>query len=248
MGTSNSFSGAVLPARHLHRGSTSSFTSHGELSQPIPTIDSDQSLFDEHSPPYTNNSQAILPLGNVFPPSAVLSGDRLLSVVPITSSSLAPARVPLCQYQVQDPQAQQAPLPCMPALGDGQGSCGVLVPLPNVTHMKSMSVNLAGGDPRSTLVRMPLLAASAHAWVQAPVSSEMPPTTSALAQKLNLVTPLHTHTLAHSFPDVTTHDTLPRLRKVSLKIAPLSTHTIMRPLMEALFSAAATTSTARLQQ
>ena len=239
---SSSFSGAALPALHLHRGRTSSFASHGELPQTMPTIDSDQSLFDEPPPPYTNNSQTIHPLGNVFPPSAVLSGDRLLSVGPITSTPLAP--VPLRHsslYQVlkhespaspltgtlqsrvsslahalepQDPQAQQAPLPCTPALGGRQGSYGILAPLPNESQMTSTSVNLAG-DPRSTLVRVPHLAASAPAQAQAlGVSSEMPPTMSAPAQKLNLVT----HTLAHSFPEVATHDydTLPRLRKVCL--------------------------------
>ncbi len=240
----SSFSGSTLPALHLHRGSTSSFASNEELSQTEPAFDSDQSLFDEPPPPYTNNSLLVHPLSGVFPPPAGLSTDRLLNLGPMTSSPLAP--VPLRHsslYQVlkhespaspsigtlhsrvsslahalepQDPQARQAPLPCTPALGDRLGSFGISAPSPNAT---STSLTLAG-DPRPTLVQVPLLAAHAPTRTQGLVSSGTPPTTctNAPTQNLSLVTPLHAHTLAHSFPDVATHDydTLPRLRKVSL--------------------------------
>src|ERR1700761_9151537 len=85
MAIPDSFSGSPLPALHLHRGGTTSFASHEELSQTMPAFDSSQSfLFDEPPPPYTNN----YPLGNGFPQSAVLSTDRLLNVGPMASSPL----------------------------------------------------------------------------------------------------------------------------------------------------------------
>lgn len=240
----SSFSGSTLPALHLHRGSTSSLASHEEFPQTEPAIDSDQGLFDEPPPPYTNNSLVVHPLSNVFPPPAVLPGDRLLNLGPITSSPLAP--VPLRHsslYQVlkhespaspslgtlqsrvsslahalepQDPQARQAPLPCTPALGDRLGSYGISAPSPNATQMTSTSLTLvAGAGARSTLVQVPIPAAPTPAQTQGLVSSETP---HAPAQNLSVVTPSHAHTLAHSFPEVATHDydTLPRLRKVSL--------------------------------
>ncbi|KAI9455789.1 hypothetical protein BJY52DRAFT_1224506 [Lactarius psammicola] len=248
MAMPTSFSGSTLPALHLHRGSTSSFASHEELSQSESPIDSDQSLFDEPPPPYTNNSLLVHPLSGVFPPPAGLSTGRLLDVGPISSSPLAP--VPLRHsslYQVlkhespaspligtlhsrvsslahalepQDPQARQAPLPCTPALGDRLGSFGISASSPNAAQMTSSSLTLVAGagDPRSTLVQVPLLAAPAPAQSQSLISSETPPTTCANvpAQNLSVVTPLYAHTLAHPFPEVTTHDydTLPRLRKL----------------------------------
>ena len=247
MAIPDTFSGSTLPALHLHRGGTTSFASHEELSQTMPAFDSSQSfLFDEPPPPYTNN----YPLGNGFPQSAVLSTDRFLNVGPMTSSPLAP--VPLRHsslYQVlkhetpaspstgtlhsrvsslahalepQDPQARQARLPCMPALGDRLGSYGISASLPDAaTPMSSMSLHpTAPADPCSTLVQVPRLALPVPTQTQALLSSEMSPTAraNAPAKKLSVVTPSHTHTLAHPFTEATSHDydMLPRLRKVSL--------------------------------
>jgi hypothetical protein len=280
MGMPSSFSGATLPALNLHCGGNSSFVSHEDLSQTEPAFVSDQSLFDEPPPPYTNNSQVVHSLGNAFPPSAVFSADRLLNLGPIPSSPLAP--VPLRHsslYQVlkhespaspltgtrrsrvsslahalepQEPQARQAPLPCTPALGDRLGSYGILAPSPNATQMTSTSLTRAE-DPRSTLVQVPLQlqAAPGPEQVQALVTSETRSTTCANAPGLNLsvVTPLHAHTLGHSFPEIATHDydTQRRLRKVSLKTA-FPTHAVTHPLTEALLSGAAPTSAARTRQ
>ncbi|KAH9030243.1 hypothetical protein EDB83DRAFT_2420671 [Lactarius deliciosus] len=83
--------------------------------------------------------------------------------------------------------------------------------------MTSTSLSLVTGDPCSTLVRVPL-AVPAPAQTQRLASSEAPPTTRAIVppQNLSIVMPQHAHTLAHSFPEVATHDydTLPRLRKL----------------------------------
>jgi hypothetical protein len=133
-------------------------------------------------------------------------------------SSLAHALEP------QDPQARQAPMPRMPAGGDRLGSYGISAPSPkpNANRMTPMSLNLVSApvDPCSNLVQVPRLSLPAPAQTQAFVSSETRPTAcvNAPAQNLSVVTPLHTHTLAPPFPEVTTHDydTLPRLRKVSL--------------------------------
>ncbi|KAI9433306.1 hypothetical protein H4582DRAFT_1000821 [Lactarius indigo] len=191
----NSFSGSTLPALHLHRIGPSGFASHEELSQTELAIDSDQSLFDEPPPPYTNNSLLVHPL------SGVLSTDRFLNVGPMTPSPLAP--VPLRHsslYQVlkhespaspsigtlhsrvsslahalepQDPQARQAPTP---ALGDRLGSFGISASSPNAAQMTSTSLSLVTGvrDPCSTLVQVPLLAALGPTQTQGLVSSEAP--------------------------------------------------------------------------
>ncbi|KAN0131042.1 hypothetical protein V8E53_011175 [Lactarius tabidus] len=131
-------------------------------------------------------------------------------------SSLAHALEP------QDPQARQAPLPCTPVGGDRLGSYGISAssPKPNANQMTSMSLNLVSApvDPCSNLVQVPRLSLLAPAQRQTLVSSETRPTArvNAPAQNLSVVTPLHTHTLAPPFPEVTTHDydTLPRLRKL----------------------------------
>ncbi|KAF8257698.1 hypothetical protein EI94DRAFT_1259573 [Lactarius quietus] len=274
----SSYSGSTLPALNLHRGDTSSFASHEELSQIMPVIGSDQSFFDEPPPPYTNNSLTVHPLGNAFQQPAVFSNDRFLS--PMTSSPLAPVPLRHCSlYQVlkhespaspltgtlhsrvsslahalepQDPQARQAPLPCASALGDRLGSYGISAPSPSATqtHTRSTSLNLvtSPADPCSNLVQVPSLALSAPAQMQSHVSSKTPPTARANApsQNSSVITPSHSHTLAHPFQEATTHDydTLPRLRKVSLSTTPLS-HAVTHPLTIFLLSGAAPTCIAR---
>ncbi|KAF8263303.1 hypothetical protein EI94DRAFT_605306 [Lactarius quietus] len=235
----SSYSGSTLPALNLHRGDTSSLASHEELSQIMPVIDSDQSFFDEPPPPYTNNSLTVHPLGNAFQQPAIFSNDRFLS--PMTSSPLAPvplkhespdspltgtlhSRVSSLAHALepQDPQARQAPLPCASALGDRLGSSGISAPSPSATqtHTRSTSLNLATSPavPCSNLVQVPSLALSAPAQMQSHVSSKTPPTARANApsQNSSVITPSHSHTLAHPFQEATTHDydTLPRLRKL----------------------------------
>ncbi|KAF8267086.1 hypothetical protein EI94DRAFT_77039 [Lactarius quietus] len=131
-------------------------------------------------------------------------------------SSLAHALEP------QDPQARQAPLPCASALGDRLGFSGISAPSPSATqtHTRSTSLNLvtSPADPCSNLVQVPSLALSAPAQMQSHVSSKTPPTARANApsQNSSVITPSHSHTLAHPFQEAPTHDydTLPRLRKL----------------------------------
>ena len=129
-------------------------------------------------------------------------------------SSLAHALEPQ-----HDPQARQAPLP---ASGDRLGSYGISAPPPNASQMTSTSLNLVSApvDPCSNLVQVPRLSLPGPVQTPSLVSAETRSAAaraSAPAQNLSVVTPMHTHTLAPPFPEVTTHDydTLPRLRKVS---------------------------------
>ncbi|KAH9011417.1 hypothetical protein EDB83DRAFT_2322200 [Lactarius deliciosus] len=210
-----------------------------------PATDHWKRLFDEPPSPYPNNSHPPLS-GVFLPDAALSTDhlwnidpmtSSPLAHVPLRQSSLyqvlkheLPALPSLHSrmsslahaLDPQDPQAHQAALPCTPAPGDRIGSFGMSAPSPNAAHQVSTSLPLGAGagDPSSfsTLVQVPHPVVSAPAQTQGSVSSEAPPTTCAIAppQNLSIVTLLHAHFPAHSFPEVATHDydTLPRLRKL----------------------------------
>ncbi|KAH9022648.1 hypothetical protein EDB85DRAFT_1895170 [Lactarius pseudohatsudake] len=219
--------------------------SQTDSEQPVTDYWQPESLFDEPPAPYPNNSCPPLS-GVFLPDPVLSTDRRWnidpmtsspLAPLPLRHSSLyqvlkhelpAPPSIGTLHARMsslahalepQDPQARQAALPCTPALGDRLGSFGVSAPSPNAA---SMSLSLGGwaGDPSScsTLVQVPCLVVSAPTQTQGSVSSEALPTTCADAppQNLSIVTPLHAHTPAHSFPEVATHnyDMLPRLCKL----------------------------------
>jgi hypothetical protein len=133
--------------------------------------------------------------------------------------------------QPQELQAQQAPPQPTPVLGNTRG--------PILTIGGTSGSALSGGQlSKSTsltpvtvvveppmLPRLPALSPSstgvgAAGTAQSPVSPSTSPCSAAVSGRKEsalVVTPLQTHTLAQSLPEVTTqdYDTLPRLRKVS---------------------------------
>lgn len=220
-----------------HRNSTYSFANYSGLS----LIHPDQSItFDEPPPPYPNNSLPVGPLSDVFSQPALLPTDRLLNVEPITSSPLAP--VPLRHsslYQVlkqespaspaqgtlqfgtssiahalelRESQSRQAAPLGTPVLGNSM--IGASESALSASQITTTSLAAVAADPCLHLPEDSTAATSAQ--TMPPVSSTTPPCTS-VARHGSVVTPLLTHTLAPSQPEVTTHDydTFPRLRKVS---------------------------------
>jgi hypothetical protein len=224
----------------VHRHSTSGFANYNGYS----AINPERSMtFDEPPPPYRNNSLPVNPFSDAFLQSALLStaSDRPLSVGPITPSPLTP--VPLRHsslYQVLrhdspaspvqgtpqsgvssiahalEPQELQARTRT-PVFGNARGS--TIGASESTLSAGRTSLAVVAIDPCHPLPHGHTLAISPRA--QSPVSSATPPCAS---QNGSVVTPLQSHTLVQSPPEVATqdYDTFPRLRKVSTPLPLLS--------------------------